>query len=221
MGREHAGADVHGVDTVVRAPQLALAHMRPCEGHGGKHPRHVHENACRLPLRAVGRRRAAAVPPVRALHQRAGDSRPGMPRDHRVGGEPGSGARSRLQHGPPERDGFLAGDAAQFARRLHTRRVRRHSLNPGLADSDGEHGQRRGLVFPLRMAALQGRRRRQARRVRGVARNRDLPPAASRPRGAGSVDERLRTHAVGRGDCASTRYTGTAASARSMPTRRR
>ena len=120
-----------------------------------------------------------------------------MPRHHRLGREPGGRARRRLLDGPPERDSLLAVDAQQLAGRLHARHMRRHRPHSLLAGGGGEHRQRRRHLLPPRVAALRGWTRRQARRVRALDRDRDLPPGAGGPRGSGGDDERVRETVVG------------------------
>ena len=168
------------MDTVLPPAQLVLAHLRASQGHLGGNTRHVYPAARQLSARAVGGRRRAVLQGLRGQPQHAHDCRTRLRGDTGIVGAPRQCARRRLCHGASERDGILGRHTLAAARRCDTRRVRRRGSGAVLAHCCGVDGQRRGQLFPFRMAALPGRRGRQARRVCAVVRNRHLQARAAR-----------------------------------------
>ena len=164
-------------------PQLELSHLRPCKGHRRHHPWHLLPPARQLSPRPLGRRRETRIQALRALGQHPPHRRSRLHRDNRHQREPGCRARQRLLNGTSQRDGLLGKHAAALARRIHPCRLRRHCPHSLLAGGGRVDGQRRGQLLPHRVAALPRRPGRQARRIRGLARDRNLPPRPARPRG--------------------------------------
>ena len=107
--------------------------------------------------------------------------------------------RQRHSDGPPVGGGVLERLSAACSRRARAGGRQRCGAHSGFSHSNGEHGQRCRIVFPSRMVAERGGEERQDAGFRGVARDRDLPRAGSRPCVSMDGDGRLRARPVGGG----------------------